>query len=344
VDRGLRRLGGPGYDVVEAALSTINRHKMLTGGEKVLVALSGGPDSTCLLDILWRLEDRLELAIEVAHIDHGLAERSAEVAGRVARTAAESGFEVHIIRAPDLTGPNLHARARDFRYGFLETVAQNTGADRIATGHTLDDRVETTLARLVHGAPPETLAGIPPLDGMRMRPLIDTRRGQTRAYCEAVGLEFDDDPANEDPRFERVVVRNRLLAGIEEQWGDGAVRAVARSAEYLRQDSAALDELSDRLYRELARATTDGVRFERSALGVVPRALRRRLVERAVGRVRDRSGGIEAALDALEGEASSGARFAVAGGVEIEVDGSDLVVRRPAAGDEPDQLLSRDEP
>jgi tRNA(Ile)-lysidine synthase len=315
---------------------------MLTGGEKVLVAVSGGADSRCLLDVLWRVADRLELAIEVAHVDHGLAEGSAEVASRVATAAAEAGFQVHLVRAPDLAGPNLHARARDFRYGFFETVARNIGADRIATGHTLDDRVETTLARLVHGAAPENLAGIPPVGGLRMRPLIDVRRAETRAYCKDVGLTFDDDPANDDVRFERAVIRSRLIRAIERQWGDGAVRAIARAAEHLREDSAALEELAARIYRDLARAVPEGVRFERRELGVVPRAIRRRLMQRAVGRIRDRAGGIEAAIDALDREPARDVRFAVASGIEIEITHSDLVVHRPPARGDSEELLSRD--
>lgn len=332
-----RRLGGPGFDLVEKTIATIRGHGMLSGGEKVLVALSGGPDSTCLLDVLRRLSDRFDLVLEVAHIDHALSEGSSEIAGRVASGAADAGFEVHLIRAPDLAGPNLHARARDFRYAFLDTVARNIGADRIATGHTLDDRAETVLARLLHGAPPESLAGIPPLEDKRMRPLIDIRRSETRAYCEEVGLSFYDDPANEDPRFERVLVRSRLVAAIEKQWGDGAVRAIARAAEHLRQDAFALSDLSDRLYRDLAEATPDGVRFDRSSVAVLPRALRRRVLERAVGRVRDRSGGIEAALDAVEGKDDGAARtYAVASGIVIEVRASDLLVRRPQAASDPE--------
>jgi tRNA(Ile)-lysidine synthase len=338
---GARQLGGPGFDVVEAVTATIRRYKMLEQSDRVLVALSGGPDSTCLLDVLWRLAARFEIEIEVAHVDHGLGDRSEEVAGRVATRAAEAGFEVHLVRAPDLSGPNLHARARDFRYAFLASVARSVGADRIATGHTLDDRVETTLARLLHGAPPETLAGIPPSDGLRIRPLIDVRRRQTRAYCEEVGLLFDDDPANNDPRFERTRVRSSLIRVIEKGWGDGSVRAIARAAENLRQDAIALSELAERLYAEIAVAGPGEVHFERASVEVLPRALRRRLLERAVGRVRNRSGGIEAALDALE-EGKVPARFAVSSGVEIEVRARDLLVRRGNAETNSEPLLSRE--
>jgi tRNA(Ile)-lysidine synthase len=339
-----RPLGGPGFDLVEKAVATIRRYDMLAGGEKVLVALSGGPDSTCLFDVLRRLSDRFDLTLEVGHIDHGLSEGSDAVAGRVAGEAAEAGFEVHLVRAPDLSGPNLHARAREFRYAFLETVARGVGADRIATGHTLDDRVETLLARLLHGAPPEVLAGIPPRDDLRIRPLLDVRRWESRRYCEQTGLAFTDDPGNLDDRFERVRVRERLVSAIDETWGDGAVRAIARAAEHLRVDTSALNALADRLYGELAEATPDGIRLDRPGLEAMPRALRRRLLEKAVGRVRDRSGGIEAALNALDsGPSSRGTKFSVASGLEIEVRDSDVLVRGEAEVAEGQPLGSADE-
>ena len=327
---GRRGFGGPGFAVVERALKTIARYRMVDAGDKVLVSFSGGPDSTCLLDVLARLRDKLDIEIVVAHIDHRLSEESSEVATRVTTAAAEAGFEVHLAKAPELAGSNLHARARDFRYEFLDIVAAREGAARVATGHTLDDRVETTLARLIHGAGTSGLAGIPPIGGNRIRPLISSRRSETRAYCKECGLDFYDDPANADDRFERNAVRADVVGVIEERWGDGAIRAIATSAERLREDAVALDELGNRLYAELARADDGNVRFELEAVRAMTRAFRRRLLERAVGRVRDRSGGIDAALDALDAEARvPGASYQVASGIEIQIDPDHVVVRRP---------------
>jgi tRNA(Ile)-lysidine synthase len=300
---------------------------MLARGETVVVGVSGGPDSTCLLDVLARAP--LELTLHVAHVDHGLSPRSSEVAGEVATAAAGAGFDVHVIRAPELAGPNLQARARDLRVAFFAELARQVGATRIATGHTLDDRVETTIARLVHGAGTAGLAGIRPVEGARVRPLLEVRRAETRAYCQEVGLRFGDDPANEDPRFERAAVRAELLPAIEARWGEGAVRAIASSSERLREDAEALETLADRLYADLAGG--DPISLELSALRALPQALRRRVLERAVGWVRDRAGGIDAALRAIERPSEHRRRFAVAGGAEISVGPGEVVVTRLGA-------------
>lgn len=319
-------LGGPGFQIVERVRDAIVRDQMVKNGDTIVVALSGGPDSTCLLDVLARLNETFDLDLAVAHVDHGLAPDSADVSAAVTSRAADAGHDVHFVRAPDLTGSNLQARARTFRYGFLEAIANDIGATAIATGHTLDDRVETTLARLVHGAGTRGLAGLLPKDGNRVRPLITTRRGETRAYCKERDLDFVDDPANEDDRFERVAIRKRLVAAIEERWGRGAVDAIATSSERLREDAVTLDGLADTLFAQLAQRKDGRLLFDRSAMNGVPRAFRRRLLERAVGRVRDRSAGIDEVLDALDKDAASSGRFSIIGGLEVEVSPEAVIV------------------
>jgi tRNA(Ile)-lysidine synthase len=320
--------GGPGYKLVERALETIERYSMFDAGDGVVVAFSGGPDSTCLLDVLSRLRGKLGLKIAVAHVDHGLSESSADVAAKVSTTVAEAGFEIHVVRIPELEGPNIHARARDFRYGFFDLVAERESLARIATGHTLDDRVETTLARLVHGAGTSGLAGIPPVEGKRIRPLIGSRRSETREYCIECGLDFYEDPANENDRFERAAIRSRLVPVIEERWGDGAVRAIAQSSERLREDAAALGHLAERLYGDLAKIEGATARIPTGALLSMPRAFRRRILELAVGRVRDRSAGIDEVLDVLDGPEAGAKKteHSVAGGTRIEVTSEEVVV------------------
>ena len=320
--------GGPGYKVVERVLATIERYSMLDQGDLVVVAFSGGPDSTCLFDVLSRLRGKLGLKLAAAHVDHGLSDSSAEVAAKVSTAVAEAGSEIHVVRIPDLEGSNLHARARDFRYGFLDLVAEREGATRIATGHTLDDRVETTLARLVHGAGTGGLAGIPPIDGKRIRPLIGIRRHEAHDYCVECGLDFYEDPANEDERFERSSIRASVVPAIEERWGDGAIRAIAQSSERLREDALAIAHLSERLFSEVVKVEGDTARIPMDALLAMPRAFRRRIFEQAVGRIRDRSAGIDEVLDALESPnvSSKGAGYSIAGGTEITLSPDEVIV------------------
>jgi len=321
-------LGGPGFELVERAGATIDRYEMLAAGP-VVVAVSGGPDSVCLLDVVARLSSRYSTQPVVAHVDHALSEESDRIAARVGHLAADAGYDAHVARASGLEGSNLQARARAFRYEFFDIVAKKVGAARVATGHTLDDRVETTLARLIHGAGTRGLAGLPPVENDRVRPLIAIRRSQTRAYCEERELEYWVDPANEDRRFERSRVRHDLVGAIERGWGDGAVEAIARSAESLRDDAQLLETLATSVYGELGHEGDNKVSFHLDRLAELPRALKRRVLERAVGEIRDRSGGIEAAVDALDVKpVKTGTRFAVASGIEIVIEAGEVTVSR----------------
>lgn len=311
---------------MERVKGTLKDHRLIEPGDSVLVGVSGGPDSTCLLDVLARLADTFELSLAVGHVDHGLSPDSAQVASHVASAAAEAGFEAHVVRAPDLAGPNLQERARNFRVGFLSAVAERIGAARVATGHTLDDRVETTLARFIHGAGTDVLAGLRPGDGPRIRPLIEARRAETRTYCQTLELPFFDDPSNEDMRFERVAVRKAVVPAITDRWGEGAMVAMARSCRRLSEDAEALGGIAERLYPGTATLTDAGVQLATPDLVKLPRGLRRRLLERAVGRVRDRSGGIDAVLDRLDAEPVVRGSFAVAEGIEVAVSPETVVI------------------
>ncbi|MDQ3752766.1 MAG: hypothetical protein M3333_07735, partial [Actinomycetota bacterium] len=194
-----------------------------------------------------------------------------------------------------------------------------------------------TLARLIHGAGTDSLAGLRPGDGPRIRPLIQIRRSETRAYCEDLSLGFYDDPANRELRFERVAVREEVLRAITDRWGAGAMDAIARSCERLSEDSDALGGIADRLYPRIATSKEDGVELATPDLAKLPRGLRRRLLEQAVGRIRDRAGGIEAVLDRLEEDKTAPATFAVAEGIKVGVAPDTVVVSRnraPVAVDE----------
>lgn len=309
----------------------MERHSMLAGVDTIVVAVSGGPDSTALLDVMRRLG--VDIDILVAHVDHGLGPASQDVAADVAKRAAAAGFDVHLARATGLEGPNLQARARAFRFSFFESLAEKEGADLIVTGHTLDDRIETSLARFIHGASTDTLAGLSPMSPgsgriPRARPLIEVRRREVRDYCEERGLGFYEDPANSDPRFERSEVR-ALLARIEDRWGDGGVRAMATSIDRIAEDATALATQAERLFEGLVRRSGTQQILDLATMLKLPKALRRRVLESAVGPLQDRGPGIAEVLNALDGPLRSGMHFDISGGWAVDVDEEKLIVSRP---------------
>lgn len=232
--------------------STIIEHRMVEPGDRVLVALSGGPDSTALLAILADL--RLEFACDLvaAHLDHGIRGPAAELDRQTAAaTAARLDVPFHWARVElSSSSPNLEARARVARYEFLDHVARTTGCRRIATGHTEDDQAETVLMRLIRGAGVAGLGGIPPVrDGRIIRPLIRCSRAALLSYLANRGLAYRCDESNLDPRFVRNRVRHEILPLLE-SLNPACRKAIARSARSARAARQALEAL----FGELATA------------------------------------------------------------------------------------------
>jgi tRNA(Ile)-lysidine synthase len=253
-------------------LATARRRDLFARGDRVLVALSAGPDSTALLAALSALRDAGELAgVTALHVDHGLRAGVEADAACAAQACARLGvpFRTTAVKV----GPgNVQAEARRARYAALRAEAARTGASRIATGHTRTDQAETLLLRLLRGAGSRGLAGIPPRRGAVIRPLIDRARDEGLAYLAELGLSWREDPSNASPRFARNRIRHEawpLLRAL----APAAERALARAADLLRDDERAL---AGRARRRVQQATGVDV----APLRREPLAVRRRMVRR----------------------------------------------------------------
>jgi tRNA(Ile)-lysidine synthase len=200
----------------QAALSTIREHNMIRSGDKVIVAVSGGPDSICLLEILLRLRELLRVTLMVAHLDHGLRpgedERETEFVETLSRKV---GIPCVCERASQLTharGNSLEQRARELRYRFLEDVLETHGAQRVALGHNKNDHVETVLMNLLRGTGAAGLSGIPPVRKNRyVRPLIRITREAILTYLREKGLPYMTDSSNLDKEYLRNKIRLELI-------------------------------------------------------------------------------------------------------------------------------------
>lgn len=199
-----------------AVATAVDRRGVLVRGERVVVACSGGPDSTALLDALARLAPPRGLRLHVAHVDHGLRDGSALEAELVAAAAAARGLPFSGLRVEvTAEGPSLQDRARAARHGALRELAEHSGATAIAMAHTADDQAETVLMRALAGATPRALAAMAERRGQLARPLLRVWRTEVEAYCSALGLATVADPSNRDPRHLRTRVRHELLPALE---------------------------------------------------------------------------------------------------------------------------------
>ena len=276
------------------------------GAPLVLVALSGGPDSLALAAATAFEAPRAGVNAGAVIVDHGLQPGSAGVAERAAAQARELGLDPVLVRrveVPVAAGPE--ADAREARYAALDDAAAETGAAAILLGHTLDDQAETVLLGLARGAGPASLQGMAPVLGRYRRPFLGLRRATTLAAVVDQGLAAWTDPMNADPAFTRVRVRETVLPVLERELGPGIAEALARTAEQLREDAAALDHLVDEVAEDLVLVGVDpvteepypggGISLPAVALAANPPAIRHRLIrlvvrsEFGVGLTRERT-------------------------------------------------------
>lgn len=235
-------------DLETLALRAITQHQMLKNGDTVIVALSGGADSVALFHFLFSNRDALGIRVCAAHVDHGLRAASAADASFVRALCAQWGAALYETRlAPPPAGAS-EEWARCERYAFLEKTAAALHA-KVATAHTQNDNAETVLLNLARGACVRGAAGVPPVRGPFIRPLLDVSRAEVEAYLAAQNLPHVEDESNAGDRYARNRVRHAVLPALESAH-PGAARALTRFA-------ASMGELADYLdaeARELLRA------------------------------------------------------------------------------------------
>jgi tRNA(Ile)-lysidine synthase len=303
--------GANPLEPIAAALAEGAARLGVSDGAVIILAVSGGPDSTALVHGAAALAPDRGWRLTVAHLDHGLRSTSADEGASVAAAAAGLGLPVEVRRV-DVAAlaasehRSLEDAGRQARYRFLEELAAAHGPESlIATAHTADDVAETILLRLARGSGLRGLRGIPTRRGRIVRPLLHARRAELRAALDAAGISYVTDPSNTDLAHARNWVRAELLPAIE-RLNPAAVDALTRFGRLAADDDDLLDALAA---AELARRRD-------AAEGTIDwhtppaRALGRRILRMSIGDPAPSAERIEALLDAAEGPR---------GGVTIEL-------------------------
>ena len=262
---------------------------MLAGGETVLIAVSGGADSVALLHLLLELSPGWRLRLHVLHVDHQLRAESAADADFVRDLGARLGVLVDVATvAVDRRG-SLEAAARAARYAALDVCAARVGAERIAVGHTADDQAETVLMRLVQGAGVRGLAGIPPVRGRIIRPLIEMRRSALETELRRAGLAWVDDRTNRDLKFLRNRIRHELLPLLADSYNPEVAASLVRVAAVARETVSALDLAAGAELDRLAVWSDRAATLKLDALRALPRPVAAEVLRQGAARLGSRA-------------------------------------------------------
>ena len=231
-------------------LAAARESGLVPAAEPLLVLLSGGADSVCLLDVCVRLGAR----VAVLHVNHGLRPEAEGDEALCHELCARLGLELAVERstpqaATEGSAGNVQAEAREARYAAAERHAAALDGD-FAAAHTASDQAETVLYRLAVSPGRRALLGMQPRRGRLVRPLLAATRAETRAYCEGRGLAWREDPSNEDPRYARARVRHELLPVLREL-NPAAERTIAETALLLRDEHEVLARAVDQALEQL---------------------------------------------------------------------------------------------
>lgn len=308
--------------VLQQVTATARAHEMFVPGESVMVAVSGGPDSICLLNALHRLRRLFRVRLGVFHFDHRLRAGSSADAAYVRRVAGRLGLPFYL-RTAD-TSPRSGESVEDWghrvRLEALALAMRDANAAIGAIGHTLDDQAETVLLALVRGGGLDAVAGIRPLQGPFVRPLLEVTRADVEAFCRALRLRPREDPTNRDTRLLRNALRRTGIPALERAVGRDVRGPLARSAALLREDADELARRASHAANELLEEEPGGIALPAAALAALPRAIGGRVARLAIyrtgalpsveavaavldlaagapGRRRDLVGGLKAARD-----------------------------------------------
>lgn len=256
--------------------------RLVSAGQRVLLAVSGGPDSMALLELFARLRESMDVPLHVAHLNHCLRGDASDGDAAFVEDQARlrdlpvtvERIDVGARRAE--VGGSLEAVARDVRYAFLTDVAGKVGADRIALGHHRGDLAETVLMQLLRGAGSAGLAGIRPIrDGLWIRPLLECSRDDILRFLDAEGVPYRTDASNDDLRFLRNRVRRNLMPALE-SYNPQPDAALSRAARILADEDALLSDLTDAAWERAA----DGDSIRTEPLRSEPVAVQRRVLKR----------------------------------------------------------------
>ena len=255
-------------------LRRIEEGGLIAGPGPVVVMLSGGRDSVCMLDLAARARGAAE--VTALHVNYGLREEADGDERHCAELCVRLGVALEVERPRRPEGPgNLQAWAREERYAAAARLADGAGAT-IVTGHTADDQVETILYRLASSPSRRALLGMRPQDGRLARPLLGTTREETTAYCEGRGLRWRDDASNEEADYKRNLLRRDVIPELM-KIHPAARQNVLRTAALLREEAELLDSLVD---AELSAAGERSSSISQERFAQLHPALRRLVLQR----------------------------------------------------------------
>ena len=275
--------------VFEKVLSTINKHNLIESGDKIVIGISGGPDSVCLLHILSRLKEKLNIELYAAHLNHQIRGIEAQKdALYVSEICDEMGITYFLksIDVPKYCKDNslsIEEGARKLRYEMFDEIKKRTKSNKIAIGHNLNDQAETVLMRIMRGTGLQGLRGIEyARENGVIRPLLDIERKDIEEYCKVHNLNPRIDESNLENIYTRNKIRLELIPYMTDNFNTNLIESIVRMSNSLRGDSDYIEAEAESKFKDICKVTSDTVDIKINDFSKLHNAIKVRVLRKGI--------------------------------------------------------------
>ena len=284
-------------------LETIKKYNMIENGEKVVLAVSGGPDSICMLDILNDIKNDetidMNFEIVVAHVNHMIRKEAEEDEKYVKKYCEENQIEfysksIDVQKMANNNKIGLEEAGRKARYDFFDEILEKTKAQKIAIAHNKNDKVETVLMHILRGSGINGLKGIEPKRGKYIRPLIESERNEIEEYCNEKNLQPRIDKTNFENEYTRNKVRNLLIPYIQKEFNPNLIQTIDRLANLVAEEEDYMDKQVQKIYEEILISENEKeIQLDLKTFNLQEKVIKSRVILYTITRLFGNSKGLE---------------------------------------------------
>lgn len=283
----------------EEVLKTIKDNNLINEGDKIVIGVSGGPDSICLLHLLNNLKDTLKITIYVAHINHSIREVADMETKYVQDFCKKIGVECFVKKEDILSLAKKQKKGteevgRQVRYSFFDEVLEKTNSNKIATAHNSNDRAETVILNILRGSGISGLKGIEAIrDQKYIRPLINTDRESIEKYCEENNLEPKIDETNKENIYTRNKVRNVVIPYIKKEFNQNIIKTINRLSTVATEENDYLMKITKQEYANISNIENGIITLDLKRFNNLELVIKRRLILYTINEAIHTTNGIE---------------------------------------------------
>lgn len=287
--------------MIEKVIETIKKYNLIEDGDKIILAVSGGPDSISMLDILYKIQqnEKINFKIVVAHVNHMIREEAMEDAIYVKNFCKKRNIEFYLksIDVKKIANNNkigTEEAGRKERYKFFDELAKKINANKIAIAHNKNDNVETVFMHILRGTGINGLKGIEPKRGMYIRPLIECERREIEEYCEENNLEPRIDKTNFENIYTRNKIRNVVIPYVQKEFNQNIIQTIDRLSKLVIEEEEYMDKQVKKVFNDLLLFEDEKeIQIDLKKFNNLEKVIKSRLILYTITRIFGSSEGIE---------------------------------------------------